>query len=482
MSRYRTPEEESLRDVLEEILKAEWGESPPIRVVQKALEVTESLYKEDPPQVRTEMYDRLREVFGAKALGEAMGVDVATPPLRSAPRPRDDGLEKIIGNGWLGRYLEYTQEAEAPAPFHVGAVLTCASAAIGRSVKLGWEARDTWLNLYTLLIGPSGARKGAAIDYACGVIGSAKKLPLIGNEGTHQGFAAALRRGTVLRGAAEGLILSPEFSVLVSRDKNKADLAKWLTDWYDCPELWERSLRGEEHYVLQGLYVTLLGGSNLAWLKDMPKDAVTGGFLPRCWIFAAEGRRHRKARPRFSELLRRELETRAETNLNAVCSVMEFDAETARYLDHWYEVELEAEYRETEDEALRAWLDRKQANVLKLAAVWQLLDGGPRDVLVQDYLQRARQLADWTGKDVQKVYSSLGVTEEGEVVDELEGILRRAPGGKLSERTILRRLRNKYRASRLKDALETLRRGRIAKSEINALEGVTWELIDSEDQ
>lgn len=417
-------------------------------------------------------------------LEKVMGVVAETQPSRdgvekAAERHRSSLIEKMATGGWVEKYLEYTEESEAPAQFHLASALACASAAMKRRGMLAWEARDTWPNLYVLLIGPTGSRKGSAIDKALKVMVDPLQLHMLPTEGTPQGYGQALRKYCTETGQATGLIVAPEFKVLVSREKHKQALTAWLTDWYDCPDYWERALRAEEFYELKKLYVCVLGASNLVWLKDLPPDTVTGGFLPRMLLVDAGGRRFRKSRPRFNKKLHVELQSRLAKAFMLLPTSIEFDVTTEKYMDHWYEVELEAQYvLAGEDEQFRAWLDRKQTIALKLAVVWQILDDGPKDKLAVEWMKKARTLVDWSDACVKRVYGSLGVTDEGSVADAIEAFLR-SQGGRARQWEIVRALRNRYRASRVKEALTTLESGRVIIRITNVVEGVVWELTGS---
>jgi len=386
-------------------------------------------------------------------------------------------FDALVVDGFFRDYLDWTRDQESPAQFHFGAATTTIAASLGRQPLIEWGARPLYPNIYSLLVGPTGARKGAAIDRAVRLVEGAMGTYVLPTEGTHQGFASALRaRGEATFGASsDGLIIAPEFSVLMSKDQNKADLVKWLTDWYDCPDSWERALRGEPDYKLFNLCVSVLGGSNIEWLRTMPAHAITGGFFPRILLFYTPDRRHSNYDPKFNA----DLELKMRRDLAAVKSrvpeTIGFSAEAAAYMKHWYEGELDAAYRATTDEQARAWLARKQAAVMKLAVVWQLADGGPTKVIEERWLAQARGVVDWTDQAVWAVYGALGVSPEGMIVEEVRTFIRRA-GGKASKRALLRELSRRYTEGRVEIALRTLRASGEIKHNVSPLEGSTWEL------
>lgn len=386
-------------------------------------------------------------------------------------------IEDLISDGWFLRYLEYVAESEAPTSFHFGSALTFCAAGLGRKPLLAWEARPTYPNLYTLLIGPSGARKGSALALAQGVVEPALGMNVLPNEGTHQGYAAALKsRYDKTQIWSDGIIVVPEFSTLMKKDRHKEGLVQWLTDWYDSPDYWARALRGEEQYELYNVCLSMLGASNMAWLRTLPEDAISGGYFPRHLIFLAPGRRHWKSRPRFNPVLKAELiYSLRKLHNTKIPDVMAFDPATEDYLDHWYEIEIRKEYATTDDKQVRAWMDRKQAAALKMAMTWQLVDGGPPGHLHKEWLAKARRMVDWQDESVVSVYKSLGTSQEGEIPIDIMELLNRN-GGKMLASKIWRTLRNKYKSSRVREALDTLNKGREIK--MTASEGETsWEVV-----
>jgi hypothetical protein len=418
-----------------------------------------------------EEWDEVAEKFRIAFAGEE------DPPRTTEGDGRCE-FEELIEGGVFSKYLEWTDEHESPTQFHFGSAVTAIAAGFGRKPKIDWEARDLYPNIYTLLVGPTGSRKGSAIERALRLVVPSMGTNLLPNEGTPQGFAAALRRrmGVTVDETADGLIVAPEFSVLLSRDRNKEELVTWLTDWYDSPPLWERALRGEEFYELRNVCVSVLGGSNLEWLRRMPTDAITGGYMPRHILFDAPNKRFWKARPRFSKSLGEELSRHLAAVGERIPETIGFDDGAGDYLDYWYEHEIRGAYESATDEQFRTWLSRKQAAAMKLACVWQLADGGPRDKITVEWLKRARRVIDWGDYTVERVYDALGVTQEGQVAADVLREITRA-GGKVNRRYLMGKLKKKYNSGKVAGALQTLVQAGDIKKRRDSMEGVVWEVV-----
>jgi hypothetical protein len=229
------------------------------------------------------------------------------------------------------------------------------------------------------------------------------------------------------------------------------------------------------NYELFNVCVSVLGGSNIEWLRTMPTHAITGGFFPRILLFYTPDRRHSNYDPQFDAGLEISMARDLAVVASKVPETIGFSAEAHAYMKAWYEGELDAIYRATTNEQARAWFARKQAAVMKLAVTWQLADGGPTQAIEEKWLTQARTIVDWTDNAVWSVYNALGVTPEGMITEDVRTFIKRS-GGRTSKRTLLREFSRRYNEARVESALRTLRAAGELKSSITPLEGLVWEL------
>lgn len=467
----------SLKRALDDLL-LETYENPPDELVQKIVELATILKETYKPTEWDDTCSRIRNSLGldegelSRRLGTQHVSVIHGPRVQEAT---GDFLS-LVPDGWFRQYLEYTQESEAPTQFHFGAAITTVSAAFGRLPLIGWDALPTYPNIYTILVGPTGARKSTAIRLATDLLAPAlgNSLNILPSEGSHQGFAKALRkRNYEVTKISDGLIVASELTVLLGQDKYKTDLHKWLTDWYDCPTVWSRALMSEEYFELIQPYVCFLGASNMEWMKGMPHEAVKGGYLPRNMIFEAPGKRHRKAHPKFSAKLQQELQTSMTGRLDNMPPTIKLDPDAAILIDDWYMNKVAVQEEGAYDELFMAWLARKLPHALKLACVWQLADGGPRHAIMPKWLTQAISVVDWMDVGVKTVYSTLGVSEEGAVQAEVLRVITQK-GGRATQAELVRALRNKYRSARVIEGIKTLQLARQIKADSNAIEGAVW--------
>lgn len=458
------------------------GAAPSAALVEKIVELAKLAYATASPAEWEALSVQVRESLGidedelsARVGGEHnVGLDVDVPTDY-------ESFEPLVTDGWMRDYLDYTADTEAPAQYHFGSAITCAAACLGRKPHIGWRVMDTYPNMYTLLVGPSGARKSSGIQMASNLFMSAmpegvfNRLP---EEGSPQGYAKWLRkRQYTTSKAADGLIVASELTVTLGKGKYQEELGKWLTDWYDSPAIWRRALVSDEYMEVFNLYVNFLGASNMTWLRELPQSIVRGGLLPRTLILDAAGKRHRKAQPKFDTLLGQKLKSELAIRLCDVSEEMALAPETERLMGAWYLGPLAQQEERASDEMFQRWVDRKQACALKIAATWQYLDGKSKSVLLPEYFDRARRVVDWADASVRRVYSALGVTDAGETQAAIVDLLSRAPKNEMAQSKIVRALRNKWAAGRVLDALKTLQMSREVKSTSDPVKGAAWTLV-----
>jgi len=424
----------------------------------------------------------IRDKFGLDVPDEAPAL-VAVPSDFQTP----DSFEEIIEDGFFKDYLAYTRESEAPTQFHFGAILTGVSAAFARRPLIGWDAVPLYTNIYTLLVGPTGTKKSTALSKARDLIVTAfpkvgttpARVNVLPNEGSPQGYASALRRRNFeVTTISDGWIIASELKVLVGRELYKQALGEWLTDWYDnMSNPWSRALKGEDTYELPAPYICFASASNMTWLKEIPETLIRAGYFPRHLIFTSKDKRHDKANPKFDMPTRDRLAGLLSTNIADLPERMELSKDAEIWLDRWYLGKVTKQERAEQDELFAAWLTRKLSHALKVATVWQVVDGGPKEELHVDWLRRATRLIDWMDAGVLTVYHTLGSTSEGAVTEAVTAYIEKK-NGRVAMSALARGLRNRYNSRSVQEGVKTLLLARLLRQEHDPVMGVVLTMVE----
>lgn len=75
-------------------------------------------------------------------------------------------MSEFSQHEFLRTYLRYVERTESPRLFHVWVALSSISACLGRRCWFDGGIGQIWPNMYVVLVGPPGTRKGHAIKYS----------------------------------------------------------------------------------------------------------------------------------------------------------------------------------------------------------------------------------------------------------------------------------------------------------------------------
>lgn len=311
--------------------------------------------------------------------------------------------------------MEFTRDTESPDSYHFWSGATIIGAATKRQCFLNLNYFQIYPNLYSIIVGPSGARKSAAVSLASKIADKAGIRKF-----SDKITAAALIKdlsettekyviGTEVEFSSPLLIYSSELGVFMGPDAYGSGVISDLTDLYDCPTNWEKKTisRGSESVL--GPFVSMLAASTPQTLKDViPPASVGQGFTSRIIFVWGGGRRKKAPIPVWDEghtMLERNL-VHDLKEISKVRGLFRFDGGGLRlykenYLDR---PEPEDEY---EDERLRGYSSRKDIHTLKLAMVLSLADS---DALIinEQHMAAAIESIKWIDSGLANVFSGHG--------------------------------------------------------------------------
>lgn len=351
-------------------------------------------------------------------------------------------------------YVNWLSEQESPPQYHVYSLATVLSAAYARRSMMRIGGLAVYPNMFTILLGPTGSRKDGAFDYATAVVGRAvDNLHVLPTEGSPQAFADILAKRAQDTGVSDGLIPVPELRSMFGREKYKEAMVTWLTDWYKCPGHWSRAAASRGGLVeLKKVYVTLLGGTTMDWLKTMPEDALTGGFLlARVLMIPAVDKKHWKIQFDLDDRERDRIISHINYAMVDVPGMYTWSSVAHERIRSWYEEELPQRF-EIEGERGKAFLQRVHVHVMKLAMLVSQVDYGSGEIGIEA-LDYAIDLAQWTEQSIRPFLSVLD-DREPVYADVIRAL--RQKHGKATEREMVRALRNRYKAAAVRSALEDL--------------------------
>ena len=198
---------------------------------------------------------------------------------------------RLLKRPWLTEYMERLKESsEAPPRFMYWCGAAIIAAAMKRHVWLKRGTHKLYPNMYTVLVGPPGAGKGAAINPAINVIRPSGTINMLSDrltvpyilERLAKGFSSATitqSGGTSIGFDSSVLLVATELPVLL-RDP---DGLKDLSDLWDSREHpFDYGTRGKGLFTIDKPCVNLLGGVTPGGMvRALPEETISSGFTRR---------------------------------------------------------------------------------------------------------------------------------------------------------------------------------------------------------
>lgn len=195
---------------------------------------------------------------------------------------------------WIDAYTTFTSESEPPDSYKRWVAVSAIASALQRKVMIPMHG-GVYPNMYVVLVGPSGCRKGTAIKPARDMI---RELGIPLSVEATSG-AALVRRlkdakedsllGTRMYSHCSLTICSEELTVFLGY--NQIELMATLCDWYDCTPKWTKETIGRGPEPIDNVWVNLLGATTPSLIQStLPQDAIGGGLTSRI-VFIFEPRK-----------------------------------------------------------------------------------------------------------------------------------------------------------------------------------------------
>ena len=205
---------------------------------------------------------------------------------------------------WLNLYLEYTARSEPPRLYHVWTAISTIAAVLQRKCLLNWGTLTYYPNMYIVLVGPSGCRKGTALNFSLSMLDEIG-VTLASEAITREALIRELKNSSVTHTDQNTgrmfphsslTIFSPELTVFLGY-MNK-QLMSDMTDWYDCRTRWTYRTKNQGTDEILGVWVNLIGGTTPDLVREtLPQEAIGGGLTSRIIFVYAKRKDHKEVIP-----------------------------------------------------------------------------------------------------------------------------------------------------------------------------------------
>lgn len=189
--------------------------------------------------------------------------------------------------------LKSTAEYEAPRRFYFWSALAAISAVLKDSVWFDMGGNyNLYPNVYILLYGPSGVRKGPAIALAEKIVTKVDNTRIINGRASIEAIIKELGTFTTREGKPPlkdscGFVVASELSSSIISNPAALDIMTNLYDRIYNTEEWKYKLKVGESNTLNKPTITWLSGTNESLLKDfLPEKNIHGGLIGRLFMIA----------------------------------------------------------------------------------------------------------------------------------------------------------------------------------------------------
>lgn len=322
-------------------------------------------------------------------------------------------------NNWLSAYLTRVENTEPATRFHLWAAITMIGALVGRKCFLRVGPETIYPNLYTVLVGPSGVKKGTAIRYAHDLLSALgpEAVVMSPDATSPQQLYNVLERSQrqiVVDGKptvhSSLFVIAYELSVFLpdTDPKRMADLC----DLYDCRPTFSYETRTSGSNYIVNPCLSILGATAPSWIEDnLRMLAVGGGMTARIlFIYADHKERHcpltrmEDFDQKLTAQLIDDLADIAET-----CGEFSITEEAGKLFTDWYGWDDTSPYCQSRpmDERLHGFWNRVPVMVLKVAMILSLAESSSR-VVEARHVSSAIKLILRVLPDMPKAFGSLG--------------------------------------------------------------------------
>ena len=379
---------------------------------------------------------------------------------------------------WLKSYQQYTSSLESASLYSAWAGVVAISSVLQRKCYIEWEFGEaTYPNIYVVLVGPPGCRKGTALAPVAKMLKDLG-VPLAADSGSRQALIRKLIRSSqsvMLPGSTTDpgntkmmvhcslTIFSRELSVFIGKDN--FDLLQTLCDWYDCPDPWIYETVARDEEAIYGICVTLFGATTPDMIKlTLTKEAIGGGFPSRVVFVYAD--RNAKANPwPFMTDVERRLQESLLRDLESIASLSGRFSVTESFADLWIPWYLKtAEEPVFKQGMLTYYNTRRPKNLLKLCMVMSACRANDMLITGEDF-KRALELLAATEVHMPKVFSGIGANPNADLLQRVGQTI--AANKQISVARLLQLYHNDADREMLASVLGTLEKMHFCRIEIN---------------
>lgn len=332
---------------------------------------------------------------------------------------------------WIKNYMNYVENTEPPELYKKWSAVSTVAAMLQRKTSVLLGDMEVFPNMYVVLVGPSGARKGTAMKPAGKILSTLSNVNIASQSITREALIQQMVNNSGDAISVDGTPLFHNSTTIFSEELTvflgygNLEMLSNLTDWFDCgfgPEgEWTYETIGRGAQTIKGVWVNLLGATTPDLIRrSLPVDAIGGGFTSRV-IFVYEEKKGKSVPIPFLTQKQKEIGEQLIAygediiSLKGVFSLSE-QFLTERYIP-WYEKE-SIENRFAKIRNFEGYSQRRPVHLLKLCMIMSASRSREMIIKVQDFDEAYQLLVD-TEKKMPKTFAGYGDNDNSRIIEDI---------------------------------------------------------------
>lgn len=299
-------------------------------------------------------------------------------------------------NDWIEGYLEFTDASEPAYLYRKGCGLSVVASVLQRKCWIPFRRSTLYPNLYIILVGGTGVRKGTAFAQAQRFVSTPELGIKLAVDATSKvqlikDFVEALEITMLNDGSqvfhSSMTIHCPELTVFLGYQN--LDLLTALIDWYDSnKDPWTYRTGNAGNQEIVGIWANILGASTPDLLRAaLPLVSIGGGLIGRMILLFSFGREKK---------IYNDLPTKEEDHLESLLKEdlvhMSRMSGPFHFTDTFVDVATEFYYNFDEEEACKdprfeGYFNRKVATLYKLSMIFSACRDNTMVVTPEDFVR-----------------------------------------------------------------------------------------------
>jgi len=328
---------------------------------------------------------------------------------------------------WINAYMQLTENTEPPTLFRFWTAVSVLASALQRKCFVKWGSSLLFYpNLYIILVGPSGVRKGTAMNPGLDLIEDVGKIKVAAQATSLQALIRRLKETNYqdpdlntgkMQFHSSMTIFSKEFTVFLGY--HNRELMSALCDWYDCDRKWSYETIARKKEEIVGVWVNLFGATTPSLIRSsLPLDAIGGGLTSRI-IYVYEEKIGKMVLLPMETEYEKELRKDLLHDLDKITMLSGQFKYTNGFLDLWSDWRVEADkHPPFYDDRFDGYISRRPNHVMKLSMIMSVSRGSDENqmTLTTKDLERAVAILEEVELKMQGVFKGVGNSDTADIL------------------------------------------------------------------